>query len=73
MTVDEELDLLEAAVKRLRGLVSSMEARQVITEFRPDYGLKLMMEIRLDNDEIVSTRPLTLIERNARLFGEGSE
>ena len=28
---------------------------------------RLMVEVRLDNDEVISTRPLTLIERNAVL------
>lgn len=64
------LTAIEKIVRELREEVLALEARQVITEERPDYTLKQMLEVRLDNDEIISTRPLTLLERNARLSEE---
>lgn len=64
------LTAIEKIVRELREDVLALEARQVITEERPDYTLEQMLEVRLDNDEIISTRPLTLLERNARLFEE---
>jgi hypothetical protein len=64
------LTAIEKIVRELREDVLALEARQVVTEERPDYVLKQMLEVRLDNDEIISTRPLTLLERNARLFEE---
>lgn len=65
------LTAIERMVYDLREDVLALEARQVVTEERPDYVLKQMLEVRLDNDEIISTRPLTLLERNARLPFEG--
>lgn len=64
------LTAIEKMARELREDVLALEARQVVTEERPDYVLKQMLEVRLDNDEIISTRPLTLLERNARLFEE---